>query len=109
MLVGIVAVLSCGAQYVPLDGGVVPDSTLQHVSSQTGATSSTILCLRSTHYRVADLEVTNVVIIDDEEQSDDDLYSNNLPIDDLAEPDNGCYVIYTSGMLPWFLKDAIKT
>ena len=29
MVVGIWAVLSCGAQYVPLDGGVVPESTIR--------------------------------------------------------------------------------
>lgn len=99
MLVGIVAVLSCGAQYVPLDGRVVPDTTLQHIATQTGASSSTVLVIRSTHYRVADLEVTNIVVIDEEDKVEDDLYAKHLPLDDLAEPDHGCYVIYTSGML----------
>lgn len=98
MLVGIVAILSCGAQYVPLDGGVVPDTTLKHVIKQTGGSSSTVLVLKSTQYRVEASEVANVVVIDEDNQNEEDLYSQTLGLEDLAEPDHGCYVIYTSGM-----------
>ena len=95
MVIGIWAVLSCGAQYVPLDGGVVPDSTIRHVIEQSQC--EIILCLSSTAYRVQDLcpDVTRVVI-----------ESNSIPTDasrrrkrhvDLATADGGCYVIYTSG------------
>jgi non-ribosomal peptide synthetase component F len=100
MLVGIVAVLSCGAQYVPLDGGVVPDSTLRHVISQTGGSSSTVLVLKTTKYRVEDSGVANIVAIDERDEVEEDLYTQSLPPQDLAENHHGCYVIYTSGMSP---------
>ncbi|PHH83869.1 hypothetical protein CDD83_2897 [Cordyceps sp. RAO-2017] len=53
MLVAIWAVLSCGAQYVPLDGGVVPDSTVDHVVRQSGG--DVVLCLEATEHRVRNL------------------------------------------------------
>ncbi|PFH54981.1 hypothetical protein XA68_11255 [Ophiocordyceps unilateralis] len=92
MLVGIWAVLSCGAQYVPLDGGVVPDSTIRHVVDQTGR--HVVLCLSSTEHRLRSLfpDLTPVLI---------DQCLDRKPLDgeiiDLASPDAGCYVIYTSG------------
>ncbi|KAM3526668.1 hypothetical protein MY4038_006711 [Beauveria bassiana] len=53
MVIGIWAVLLCGAQYVPLDGGVVPDSTLRHVLHQSGG--NVLLCVSATENRVRDL------------------------------------------------------
>ncbi|KAM3508798.1 hypothetical protein MY11210_006584 [Beauveria gryllotalpidicola] len=53
MVIGIWAVLLCGAQYVPLDGGVVPDSTLRHVLHESGG--SVLLCVSATENRVRDL------------------------------------------------------
>lgn len=100
MLVGIIAVLSCGAQYVPLDGGVVPDSTLRFVLKQSGGTLA--LCLASTEHRLSNLDQGSCrpVII---EETDAELASiqQNYPLEegfvDLAREDLGCYVIYTSG------------
>lgn len=64
MLVGIVAVLSCRAQYVPLDGTVVPDATLKFVLEQTRG--RTVVALRSTSHRLSKLgSESNVVTIDD--------------------------------------------
>lgn len=93
MVIGIWAVLSCGAQYVPLDGGVVPDSTIRHVVEQSGG--QVVLCLQSTQHRTRDLcpDTTSVVIEDNmayEENRADAVF-------DLATSDGGCYVIYTSG------------
>ena len=99
MVVGIMGILACGAQYVPLDGGVVPDSTLRLILEQAGGSACTVLTLRSTRHRVDNCAVGNIVCIDEEDQQQDDLYSRYAPSENLAEPDGGCYVIYTSGKL----------
>ena len=99
MVVGIWAILSCGAQYVPLDGGVVPDETIRRVLDQ--AQSDVVLCLSSTKNRITTLRLNHLLIVVDEDDSPD---SNVDPEDeymDLATPDGGCYVIYTSGL--WHL------
>lgn len=44
MVVGIFAILKAGCQYVPLDGGVVPELFLSHVVANTKAT--VVLCLQ---------------------------------------------------------------
>ncbi|KAK8041475.1 non-ribosomal peptide synthetase [Apiospora phragmitis] len=102
MLVGILAVLACGAQYVPLDGGVVPDSTLKVVLQQSGG--GLALCLSSTAYRITGLDGVSckVVIIGDNDTSNDltnehESYPFEDGFVDLAREDSGCYVIYTSG------------
>ncbi|KAI1860112.1 hypothetical protein JX265_010036 [Neoarthrinium moseri] len=100
MLVGIIAILSCGAQYVPLDGGVVPEATLRFVLAQSGCNIA--LCLASTEYRLVNLDngACKPVVID---EADDELaqMEKSYPFDesfvDLARHDLGCYVIYTSG------------
>lgn len=95
MLVGIVSILACGAQYVPLDGGVVPESTLRFVIEQAGGESCTVLTLGSTRNRVDERSVANVVCIDEDNQQH--VARCTSPPADLASPDSGCYVIYTSG------------
>ena len=96
MLVGIFAILYCGAQYVPLDGGVVPESTLKFVLQQTG--SELALCIRATEpvLQKAATPCTPIVIEDAIEQADKE--NNNLGVPDFATASSGCYVIYTSGM-----------
>ena len=96
MVVGILAILSCGAQYVPLDGGVVPDSTIRHVFNQSGGT--VVLCLQSTACRVQSLcpearciELDQAILT---MSSSEYGVSNTI---DLATQEGGCYVIYTSG------------
>lgn len=99
MLVGIFAILSCGAQYVPLDGGVVPDMTLQLVLKQTQA--KVALCLTSTARRVTAMEGVQcqIVLIDAElELTVDDAQVATQRLD-LASAERGCYVIYTSGIV----------
>ncbi|KOS20614.1 Linear gramicidin synthase subunit C [Escovopsis weberi] len=96
MVVGIWAILSCGAQYVPLDGGIVPDSTIQHVFSQSGG--NVVLCLNSTVHRIHKLcpNATPVLI----EEAHSALNDMSIPVEDwinLATADAGCYIIYTSG------------
>ncbi|KAJ0162580.1 Linear gramicidin synthase subunit C [Colletotrichum tanaceti] len=96
MLVGIVAVLSCGAQYVPLDGGVVPDSTLRFVLEQAGGKH--VLCLQSTKHRFETLGCScETLVIDEVDMGESQETPQALVCHDLAEPEHGCYVIYTSG------------
>ncbi|KAG9257212.1 putative NRPS-like enzyme [Emericellopsis atlantica] len=97
MIVGIWAILSCGAQYVPLDGGVVPESTIRTVIEQSSC--SVVLCISSTEQRLKDLHQDGPltpVLIDEHCRSDSETYSNQEVLD-LATADDGCYVIYTSG------------
>ncbi|KJZ72362.1 hypothetical protein HIM_08288 [Hirsutella minnesotensis 3608] len=94
MLIGIWAILSCGAQYVPLDGGVVPDSTIEQVVEQCGG--HLIVGLSITEHRTRDtFPNSRLVLIDDFMKAE-----ANHPTEkwiDLATPESGCYVIYTSG------------
>ncbi|KAI0129616.1 AMP-binding enzyme [Xylariales sp. AK1849] len=99
MLIGIVAILSCGAQYVPLDGGVVPDSTLRVVLEQSGGTIA--LCLASTEHRLLGLDGACKAVVIDEDDEELRSMEKSYPFEetfvDLAREDLGCYVIYTSG------------
>ncbi|KAL4728384.1 hypothetical protein ACLX1H_005129 [Fusarium chlamydosporum] len=93
MVVGILAILSCGAQYVPLDGGVVPDETIRRVLEQSKG--SAVLCLSSTKHRLAAHHSSHTVVVIDEIASDPST-GKDVHVD-LASPEAGCYVIYTSG------------
>jgi non-ribosomal peptide synthetase component F len=104
MLVGIISILSCGAQYVPLDGGVVADETLRFVLKQTGG--KVVLTSKSTAHRLSNTGVSNVVTIEESHEIDDK--SDFIPF---SQPEAGCYVIYTSGknIHPYTLTCAILT
>ncbi|KAL3589417.1 hypothetical protein FPOAC2_11583 [Fusarium poae] len=91
MVIGILAILSCGAQYVPLDGGVVPDETIRRVLEESHG--GVVLCLTSTKHRVVSHLSHTVIPID---QVATLSLEENTHID-LASPESGCYVIYTSG------------
>lgn len=99
MIVGIVGVLCCGAQYIPLDGNVVATEALRTVVQQSQ--SAAILCLKSTQGRFTDLDVGGraLIAIDTVPLGTDvsliGIISEALQ---LVTPDSGCYVIYTSGM-----------
>ncbi len=95
MLVGIYAILLCGAQYVPLDGGIVPEATLQTVISQSGG--GWVVCTGSTKNRFTKADSVAVrgcrllCMEDDGGEGEAEEF-------DLATPEGGCYVIYTSGL-----------
>ncbi|KFA64872.1 hypothetical protein S40285_02849 [Stachybotrys chlorohalonatus IBT 40285] len=94
MIVGIWAILCSGAQYVPLDGGVVPDSTICHVFEQSGG--NVVVCLSSTEPRVKSLcSIATTIVVDGQDPQFNG--SKTADLTDLATPDSGCYVIYTSG------------
>lgn len=96
MIIGIMAILSCGAQYVPLDGGVVPDSTVKHVAEQCGG--HIVLCISSTECRLKSLLPTMTPIVIEQRIIPDQTLNNPEAWTNLASPDTGCYVIYTSGL-----------
>ncbi|KZV88847.1 acetyl-CoA synthetase-like protein [Exidia glandulosa HHB12029] len=92
MVVAILATLKAGAAYVPLDGGIVTDSTLDHVLHDSAAVLT--LALSTFVHRVQDRNYLclETVIAQDEA---DDADCSKPP--DLTSPRDGVYVIYTSG------------
>jgi acyl-CoA synthetase (AMP-forming)/AMP-acid ligase II len=102
MIIGIVSILCCGAQYVPVDGKVVAKETLRRVIEQ--ATGDMVLCLESTRRRVEDLALSGckVVSIGDPvgEAPNMDICAFVEESLKLVTPKSGCYVIYTSGISP---------
>ncbi len=104
MVAGILGILICGAQYIPLDGGVVPDGALRHILDQTG--DCDILSLRQFERRFDHLTGRRVIFIDDLlrcKSSVKDPPEQDLP-DRTADESFGCYMIYTSGKsMPFFL------
>ncbi|KAM0284100.1 hypothetical protein ACHAO9_009432 [Fusarium lateritium] len=94
MLVGILSILSCGAQYIPLDGGVVAEETLRFVVEQTGR--KVVLASPSATHRLSSMDIAHVVTVNDiqEDELSQEKYEDFTPY---SNPDDGCYVIYTSG------------
>lgn len=101
MVVGITAILLCGGQYVPIDGGVAPRGTLQRVIEQS--TAKAIVCLRSTLHRLDELELggAQAIVVDDEEVTGglatDDSGGTEMVLGESPTAESGCYIIYTSG------------
>ncbi|KAI1437214.1 hypothetical protein GGR50DRAFT_646727 [Xylaria sp. CBS 124048] len=96
LLVGILAVLKAGAQYVPLDGGIGTDATLDHIFND--ARARFILCLDKFRAKVephAQKAKSEIVVLDKQNQ--------NAALDNDARPgvvmnsSYGSYMIYTSG------------
>lgn len=105
MTVGIVAILACGAQYVPLDGKVVPRDTLRRVVEQSGG--KVAVCMEETVHRMVELAIegcTSVVV--EEHIRDVPAIDYRRYIEEelmkLTTEESGCYVIYTSGMFHCF-------
>jgi non-ribosomal peptide synthetase component F len=93
MLVGIMAILKAGCQYVPIDGGVASDKQLKHILSDTEAHH--VLCLpkfcdRTRQFAGADVCITplNMELCS--------RFSKERPETSVTTTD-GCYAIYTSG------------
>jgi acyl-CoA synthetase (AMP-forming)/AMP-acid ligase II len=101
MVAGILGILMAGAQYVPMDGCVVPDETLQHAAGQCNITVA--LCLRQFESRLRDMNLVPSVLVLEDILSCDRYINPELGPNEIiseGDGDSGCYVIYTSGACP---------
>lgn len=96
LLVGILAVLKAGAQYVPLDGGIVADAALEHIFNDTGA--SFILCLSKFRTKVEPhARKTKAEIVELNGQNQKALFGDETRPNPVMNSNFGSYMIYTSG------------
>ncbi|KAG6854584.1 hypothetical protein C0991_004920 [Blastosporella zonata] len=91
LVVGILGILKAGAAYVPLDGNVVADKTLNHALKDSG--SSLVLVLRKFVHRVGE---TPAMVLEDTICADPYSIHCQKPQDSAKDTDS-CYIIYTSG------------
>ncbi|KAG9083220.1 hypothetical protein FS749_006211 [Ceratobasidium sp. UAMH 11750] len=91
MVVGILGILKAGAAYVPLDGGIVPDTTLAHIISD--ANVQVILTLKAFAPRLVSYDVRSLLL---------DEVSPKMDVTGLSAAHDftgleSAYIIYTSG------------
>jgi acyl-CoA synthetase (AMP-forming)/AMP-acid ligase II len=98
MVVFIFAVLKAGGQYVPLDGGIIPEETLQYDIADSGA--RVVLCTPKFEAKVrgcipATIKPVGVMALDGRSH----LWRTGNTSTPSVEvtPEDGAYVIYTSG------------
>jgi non-ribosomal peptide synthetase component F len=96
MLVGIMAILKAGCQYVPIDGGVASDQALQHIFTDTGARF--VLCLSKFWDRTRRFTSKHTIIVAFDMDTGA-YYPADRPAQKTLSND-GAYAIYTSGMIP---------
>lgn len=96
MIVAIFAVLKSGCQYVPMDGGVASDDALAHVLSEVEPLF--VLCLARYSHRAHQFAMPGTQILSLEDSwttlTDFDVETGHKV---LVDPDDGAYIIYTSG------------
>ncbi|KAN0090673.1 hypothetical protein V8E55_004239 [Tylopilus felleus] len=90
MVVAILAVLKAGASYVPLDGGIVTDKSLDFILNDSGAYF--VLCLPAFRHRVP--PHLQVISLENCLSPRDDQFH---PVLDHSIGEHELYVIYTSG------------
>ncbi|KAH7333006.1 amino acid adenylation domain-containing protein [Rhizoctonia solani] len=90
MVIGILGILKTGAAYVPLDGGIVTDSTLAHII--TDADVKVVLTLRAFTSRVETLAVTPLLLDEPWSTKEVNLYSAHT-----FTGQESAYIVYTSG------------
>ncbi len=96
LLVGILAVLKAGAQYVPLDGGIVADAALEHIFND--ARPRIILCLNKFRTKVEPhAQKTKLEIVELDGQDREAPFDNDARPNIAMNSNIGSYMIYTSG------------
>lgn len=95
MLIGILAILKSGCQYVPIDGGVVSDQALQHIFEDTE--SRFILCLPRYWDKVGQFAPRDAIVLE-LGMDTGAFYSPLRPCIEVS-PSDGIYAMYTSGEL----------
>ncbi|CAO2649038.1 Nn.00g099870.m01.CDS01 [Neocucurbitaria sp. VM-36] len=93
MLIGILAVLKAGCQYVPIDGGVASEQALEHIFNDTEA--KFVLCLPRYWDRIRRFVRRDAVLIA-LGMDVGGFYSKERPNIPVSSTD-GAYAIYTSG------------
>jgi non-ribosomal peptide synthetase component F len=97
MLVGLLAILKAGCQYVPIDGGVASDQALLHIFKDTEARF--VLCLPRYWERVKQFRGEDNIVLE-LGMNTGAFYSPLRPLVNVSSTD-GVYAMYTSGM--WLL------
>jgi non-ribosomal peptide synthetase component F len=97
MVIAILAVLKANCQYVPLDGGVVPDKTLSHILDDTDAPF--VICQAKFETKVRSQARASVAVLIMEAEMERRKLGRSLrrPQSSITKHD-GAYIIYTSGM-----------
>lgn len=93
MIVGLLAILKAGCQYVPIDGGVASDQALQHIFKDTEARF--ILCLPKFWEKVQQFAPRNAIVLEVGMETGA-FYSPLRPCVKVSSND-GVYAMYTSG------------
>lgn len=96
MLIGLLAILKAGCQYVPIDGGVVSDEALRHIFEDTEARF--ILCLPRYWDRVKQFSDKKCVVLELGMETGA-FYDAGRPEVEVTA-DDGVYAMYTSGECP---------
>ena len=100
MLIGFLAVLKAGCQYVPIDGGVASDQALKHIFEDTE--SRFILCLPRYWDRVKQFSNPEAIVLE-LNMTTGAFYSPTRPNIQVTAED-GVYAMYTSGNCAQTLK-----
>lgn len=95
MLIGLLAILKAGCQYVPIDGGVASDQALQHIFEDTEARF--ILCLPKYWDRVRHFARRDAIVL--ELGMDTGAFYSPLRPSIKVSANDGIYAMYTSGKL----------
>lgn len=93
MLIGLLAILKAGCQYVPIDGGVASDQALQHMFEDTEARF--ILCLQKYWDKVRQFARKETIVL--ELGMDTGAFYSPLRPSIRVSSDDGVYAMYTSG------------
>ncbi|MBY5928170.1 amino acid adenylation domain-containing protein [Halomonas sp. DP8Y7-3] len=99
MVTGMLAVLKCGAAYVPQDVGIAPSHQLEHVVAKAGI--QVVLTQHYHHDKIASLleASTPLVLVDVDPfvSGSSQAPCDQPPARPAIQPDDRCFVLFTSG------------